>query len=73
MPTMRAKLKVQEVTDNGYSDKVRFSAVYGGSAENNSYSKATPTADLTMQIDNPALKGVLKPGEEFYVDFTKVE
>ncbi len=60
---MRAKMVVNQVTDNGYSDVVKFSAVYGGStnAEDNSYAKATPSGSLELQIDNPALRGKLKP------------
>lgn len=70
---MRAKLTVQEVTDNGYSDRVKFTAQYSQTPEDNSYAKATPSADLSMQIDNPSLRGQLKPGQKFYVDFTPVE
>lgn len=72
---MRAKFVVSEVTDNGYSDKVKMNAVYGGvtNAEDNTYSKATPSGDLTMQIDNPAVRGQIKPGQKFYLDFTPAE
>jgi hypothetical protein len=31
-----------------------------------------PAVSLTIQIDNPALKGVIKPSDVFYVDFEKV-
>lgn len=65
----RAKLTVSEVTDNGYSDRVKFNAKYSDNPEDNSYSKATPTASLEMQIDNPLLRGQIKPGQQFYVDF----
>lgn len=68
MTTMRAQLMVVEVTDNGYSDRVKFSAVCGNTPEDSTFSKATPSADLTMQI--LALRGVIKPGAVFYVDFT---
>ena len=70
---MRAKLTVQEVTDNGYSDRVKFSAIYTGSPEDNSYAKATPCASAEFQIDNPALRGQIKPGQKFYVDFTPID
>lgn len=69
---MRAKLKVQEVTDNGYSDMVKFTTQYSNNPEDNSFAKATPTGSCQLQIDNPALRGKLKPGQEYYVDFTPV-
>lgn len=73
--TIRAKMRVQEVTINDYSDKVKLSAVYGGSnnAEDNSYAKATPSGSLELQIDNPNARGVIKPGMIFYVDMTPTE
>lgn len=72
---IRAKFFVQEVTDNGYSDKVKMTAVYGGStnAEDNTYAKATPSGVLEIQIDNPAVRGQVKPGQRFYLDFTPAE
>ncbi len=72
--TFRAKMKVNQVTDNGYSDTVEFSAVYGGdkNSEDNTYSKATPSANLKMQIDNPELRGKIKPGQIYYLDFSEI-
>lgn len=72
---MRAKMVVQTVTDNGYSDIIKLNAVFGGSSnsEDNTFAKATPSASLEMQIDNPLLKGTIKPGQKFYLDFTLAE
>jgi hypothetical protein len=72
---IRAKMRVNEVVSTDYSDKVSLSPVMGGtnSAEDNSYAKATPGGKLELNIDNPALKGVVKPGQVFYVDLTPVE
>lgn len=72
---MRAKFQIQSVTLNGYSEVVKFSAVYGGStnAEDNSFSEATPSASCEMTISNKALHGQFKPGQKFYVDFTPTE
>lgn len=69
--SFRAKMKVVEVTDNGWSDKVKLSALYSNTPEDNSYAKATPTGDISLQIDNPALRGKIKPGQTYYVDFTE--
>lgn len=72
--TMRAKMQVNEVLSTTYSDTIKLMPVMGGStsAEDNSYSKATPSGKLELQIDNPALKGAVKAGDVFYVDLTPV-
>lgn len=66
---------VSEVILTEYSDKVRLAAVYTGdkNSEDNTYSKATPSASVEMQIDNPSARGQMKPGQRFYVDFTPAE
>lgn len=72
---IRAKMSVNEVISSTYSDQVKLSPVMGGpgaTAEDNNYSKATPGGKLELTIDNPALKGVIKPGQVFYVDLTPV-
>ncbi len=72
---IRAKMSVNEVVSNTYSDQVKLSPVCGGgtSAEDNSFAKATPGGKLELTIDNPALKGAIKPGQVFYVDMTLIE
>ena len=44
-----------------------------GSDENNTFAKWTPTADLKMIINNPALFDKFNVGDEFYVDFTPIK
>lgn len=77
---MRAKLVVQSIDNHATADTLNFRAVYktdgypeNGLDENNTFSKFTPQADLQMVINNPALVGTFNVGDEFYVDFTKVE
>lgn len=70
---MRAKLTVHEVTDNGYSDLVKMQCQYSENKEDNSFAKATPSGNCQLTIDNPNLRGKIKPGQKFYVDFTPVE
>jgi hypothetical protein len=70
---MRAKLTVEHVATTEQSDLVKFRALYSDTKEDNSYAKSTPNATLDMQIDNPALRGQLKAGQKFYVDFTPIE
>lgn len=70
---MRAKLTISEVTQRIGGDTVKFTADYTGSKEDNSFSATTPFASLEMFISNPALIGIFKPGQRFYVDFTPVD
>lgn len=42
-------------------------------AEDVSFSKATPSGRIEMQIDNPVALERLTVGKTFYVDFTPVE
>jgi hypothetical protein len=72
---MRAKVSVTEVTLHGGSETVVMHPVYGGdtNSEDNTYSQATPSGKLELCITNPALAGIYKPGQRFYVDFTPIE
>ncbi len=80
MSNMRAKMKLQSVTKTEFGEKLQFSAVAkngfypeDGSDDDNTYAKFTPSADLTIQVSNPALFGKFLPGEKYYVDFSKAE
>jgi len=79
---MRAKLKITQVQkhENSANETLHFSAVSrsdkypeDGSDENNTFAKFSPSASLTLQIANPNLIGKFAAGEEYYLDFTKVE
>jgi len=77
---MRAKMKVARVEINGTYEKLDFSAVCkndgypaDGSDENNTFAMFTPSAELSMTINNPALFGKFDVGQEFYLDFTLAE
>jgi hypothetical protein len=71
---MRAKFKVEEITQFGPSNnmarKVIFSPVTTGSEENKSFSTYTPSGKIELTVTNPDLK--LEFGE-YYIDFTKAE
>lgn len=77
---MRAKLRVAEVESHApHYENLTFVAVAksgaypeDGSDENNTFAKWTPSARLTMTVNNPALHGKFKVGQEVYVDFTPV-
>ncbi len=77
---MRAKLKIQSITQYDTYEELKFAAVgkkgaydENGSDEDNTYARYTPSANLDMTIVNPALIGKYHAGQEFYVDFTPVE
>ncbi len=79
---MRAKLRVGKVTKHGTGDNasedLEFRAVGGKIGandvdEDNNFARFTPMALLDMTINNPALHGQFKEGDEFYVDFIPVK
>lgn len=66
----------QEGTDGKVTQEdVKLRAVYAGetNAEDNTFAEATPSADFSMTVNNPAVIGQLKEGQAFYVDLTPVE
>lgn len=77
MSIMRAKMRRHNVTPCGDGEILKFTAVSrsdsyppDGEDENNTYARFSPSADLSINVQNPALKGAIKEGETFYVDFT---
>lgn len=77
MVTMRAKMKVDNIQEFTNCEVLTFRAVCkseaypdDGSDENNTFALWTPSATLTMTVNNPALHGQFIIGQEFYVDFT---
>lgn len=65
---------VNSVTKTAYGDEItKLSAIYSGdkNAEDNTYSKATPSASLEITISNPAAQGFLVPGKSYYLDFNE--
>ncbi len=81
MPVMKAKLVISSVTYlEGGCEQLKFRGVCKSSAypadgldEDNTFATFSPSVDLNITISNPALYGQFKPGQKFYVDFTKVE
>lgn len=77
---MRAKVKCNSVEPSGDGEVLRFSCVSksdgpypaDGSDENNSFARWSPDGDIRINVQNPALKGKIAVGDQFYVDFTKV-
>jgi hypothetical protein len=80
MSVMRAKFRVGSVRENitnGEKDQeiVALSAVYSDDpdSENAKWSKWTPAGSLNMTINNPGAFGILKQGQEYFLDFTEAE
>ena len=77
---MRAKMKVMKVDRVETQDRIMLACVaaksYEGAPngvhEDNTFSKYSPTGELTMTITNPALLGKLVPGDLYYIDFVPV-
>jgi hypothetical protein len=76
---MRAKFVIIGVEVSETCERVSFSAVSkstaypaDGSDEDNTYAHYSPSANCSITIANPALHGVYKAGQKFYVDFTPV-
>ncbi len=72
---IRAKIQISSAfpTQDNKSEQVTAHAVYGNStnAEDNTFSAATPSLNLTMWISNPQAVGQLKQGKKYYIDFTE--
>lgn len=50
----------------------KFTAVYDPDVpEDRRYAEATPSGQVTIRIDNPAVE--FTPGEYYYLDFTRVD
>jgi len=70
---IRAKIQIGSAIKNEYGERVVAHAVYGGStnAEDNSFSAATPSLHLDMNVSNPDVIGKLEQGKKYYIDFTE--
>ena len=63
------------VSSEKYSEAVKLRAVYSSdpNSENYSWSKYTPSAEISLNISNPSAWGKFEVGKEYYIDFTPVE
>lgn len=72
---VRAKLRCTSVEDFGphAARSYKFSAAVdkAGIPEAEQFTRYTPTASLTIAVDNAAVR--FEPGKEYFVDFTPVE
>lgn len=73
--SVRAKFKVMDKVKSGDLGDVRVTlgAVSGSEGDNASWSKYTPSGELSMTITNPAAYKEFEVGKEFYLDFTPAD
>lgn len=73
--SVKAKFRCNQVIDtdhgNGFTQRhVHFTAIYGKEGENADYSKATPSGNLTIQIDKETVAyDYFKPATNYYLSF----
>lgn len=68
---MRCKFKVDSVTHlPNDARSIEMSPVTGGSDENKTFWKWTPSGKITLYSVNAAAVDQYKPGDEVYVDLT---
>lgn len=82
MSKVRAKFRVHNIsthelpsadgTKTKYSERVQMSPVYSSDpeSENYTFSKATPSGAIELNITNPDAFGAFVEGQEYYIDFT---
>lgn len=73
--TTRAKFRCSKVEDYGNGSKKVYLSVVGlsdaaKSPENKSFTRWSPSGEISMQIDNPAASCQFEPQKYYYVDFT---
>lgn len=74
---MRAKMQIQKIElVPGPGEVLHMSCVAAsrypedGSDEDNTFAMFTPSGELRLHVNNPALIGKFKPGNKMYIDFT---
>lgn len=71
----RAKFRCSVIEDYGTSKKVKLNAVYAPDAngEDAGFTKATPSGELWMTIDNPNASCQFEPGKHYYLDISQAD
>jgi hypothetical protein len=80
MPKMRAKMKIHNIINQSpTSETLQLGAVCAagypadGSDEDNTFAKFTPSASMSIQINNPDLVGKFAVGQVYYLDFVPAD
>ncbi len=67
---IRAKFKVDKVTEVENGSQIALHAVTTGSPENESFYSLTPGGSIQLSIVSPDTAANFEVGKEYYVDFT---
>lgn len=71
---VRAKFTVHSIETFAFGESVKMNAVcYDGTDENAVFTKFTPSGSFEMHVQNEALFGFFKPGDDYYLDLTPCE
>jgi len=73
MNTVRGKFTCTKAVKGSYGTEVSFWALYSNNPEDNSYSKATLSGQITMLVSNPTAESFFTEGQTYFLDFTKTE
>lgn len=75
--TVVSKWRVASIEDYGYSKKVKLTTVYEGplgeNEENKRFTKASPSGEIWITIDNPYASEQFKPNQEWKAYFELCE
>lgn len=77
--TVRAKFKVQEITEHAYGDKrmktIKLQPVHSSVAgsENKAFWDASPSGEIRLGTINMEAAAQFELNGEYYIDFTRAE
>ena len=71
--TVVAKMRCIESKVDMYATTIRLQPVYAEDGPNKSWSKATPSGEVTMQITNPTAATFFRVGKSYLVNFAETE
>jgi hypothetical protein len=72
--SVRAKFVVDSISKTRYGHhSIKLSPVSGGSEENKTFWKYTPSGNIEFQCVNDDAVNQFEVGKEYYVDFTPAE
>lgn len=75
MNTVRAKMKVTEITQREFGKSIKLTPVYSSDpeSENGKFYKQTPGGSLDLSTVNDEAAKQFEVGKEYYIDITKAE
>jgi hypothetical protein len=68
---VRAKFKVESITENSDNCSIKLSPVTVGSKENEEFYKWTPSGNIELNVLKKETANKFVVGKEYYIDFTE--